>query len=401
MNEESTQQAAERLGVPIHTIRKWAKEGRIPGAVRRGRSWLIPANFELSALREAQSGQARKPSMAASLPERAAMPLMNSAYPVGSCREFIETIPDQALRTIAWGEYFYFNGQAELAAQTMAPYLDSGDPVLRYSANLVWFFASFSRGRIQEAMRAFERMQKDLKSDLKEEAEARPAQLAIGAFAVTASSVLLHLPMAVDVDLKRYFPCLPEGMKLWACYLMAHGMYLEKNYQGSLAVAELALAMTEQVYPIAAIYLHLVTVMNLMSLRRVNEARQHMEQAWALAQPDGLIEPFGEHHGLIQGMIERFFQKDDPAAYERIIAITYTFSAGWRKIHRMVSRQEVADNLTTTEFTIAMLYNRGWTAKEIAAYMNLSPRTITNTIQVIYQKLGISGKKELGLYMLA
>ena len=401
MNEESTQQAAERLGVPIHTIRKWAKEGRIPGAVRRGRSWLIPANFELSALREAQSGQARKPSMAASLPERAAMPLMNSAYPVGSCREFIETIPDQALRTIAWGEYFYFNGQAELAAQTMAPYLDSGDPALRYSANLVWFFASFSRGRIQEAMRAFERMQKDLQSDLKEEAEARPAQLAIGAFAVTASSVLLHLPMAVDVDLKRYFPCLPEGLKLWACYLMAHGMYLEKNYQGSLAVAELALAMTEQVYPIAAIYLHLVTVMNLMSLRRVNDARQHMEQAWALAQPDGLIEPFGEHHGLIQGMIERFFQKDDPAAYERIIAITYAFSAGWRKIHRMVSRQEVADNLTTTEFTIAMLYNRGWTAKEIAVYMNLSPRTITNTIQVIYQKLGISGKKELGLYMLA
>ena len=207
--------------------------------------------------------------------------------------------------------------------------------------------------------------------------------------------------MAVDVDLRRYMPCLPEGLKLWACYLLAHSMYLERNYHGSLAVAELALAMTAQVYPIAAIYLHLVIVMNLMSLRRVNEARQHMAQAWALARPDGLIEPFGEHHGLLQGMIERFFQKDDPDTYERIIAITYTFSAGWRKIHRMVSRREVADNLTTTEFTIAMLYNRGWTAKEIAAYMSLSPRTITNAIQVIYQKLGISGKKELGQFMLA
>ena len=100
-------------------------------------------------------------------------------------------------------------------------------------------------------------------------------------------------------------------------------------------------------------------------------------------------------------MIERFFQKNDPDTYDRIIAITYTFSAGWRKIHRLVSRREVADNLTTTEFTIAMLYNRGWTAKEIAAYMSLSPRTITNAIQVIYQKLGISGKKELGQFMLA
>ena len=32
--------------------------------------------------------------------------------------------------------------------------------------------------------------------------------------------------------------------------------------------------------------------------------------------------------------------------------------------------------------------------------MNLSPRTITNTIQVIYQKLGISGKRDLEQFML-
>ena len=120
-----------------------------------------------------------------------------------------------------------------------------------------------------------------------------------------------------------------------------------------------------------------------------------------MARRDGFIEPFGEHHGLLQGMIELFFQKDYPEAFEKIIAITYSFSAGWRKIHRLISEREVADNLTTTEFSVAMLYNHGWTAKEIAAYMNLSPRTITNTIQVIYQKLGISSKRELGQFMLA
>lgn len=32
--------------------------------------------------------------------------------------------------------------------------------------------------------------------------------------------------------------------------------------------------------------------------------------------------------------------------------------------------------------------------------MTLSPRTITNTIQIIYQKLGISGKRELEEFML-
>ena len=158
--------------------------------------------------------------------------------------------------------------------------------------------------------------------------------------------------------------------------------------------------MSPKLYPIPAIYVHLVAAMDLMSLKRVIEARQHVAQAWALARPDGLIEPFGEHHGLLQGMVERFFQKEDSEVLERIIAITYSFSAGWRKIHNPIAHHEVADNLTTTEFTIAMLYNRGWTAKEIATYMNLSPRTITNAIQVIYQKLGISGKRELEQFML-
>ena len=392
MNYESTQQAAERLGISMHTIRRWAKEGMIPGAVRYGRSWRIPADFEPSGLHDA-SGRHAQDARAL----HTAMPLMNSAYPVGSCREFIETIPDDALRTIAWGEYFYFSGQTDLAAKTMDPYRDSADPALRCSANLVWFFASFARGRIPEAMQALEAMQ----ADLRMEGDVPPAQHAAKVFAVTAAAVLLHLPACDGAELKQCLPHLPEGMRLWACYLLAHRMYLERNYHGALAAAELALAMTAQVYPVAAVYLHLVMAMSLMGLRRVSEARQHMGQAWLLARPDGLIEPFGEHHGLLTGMVEDFFQKDDPDTYERIIAITYAFSAGWRRIHLLMTRREVADNLTTTEFSIAMLYNRGWTAKEIAAYMKLSPRTITNAIQVIYQKLGISGKKELRQFMLA
>lgn len=396
---ESSQQAADRLGVTIHTIRKWAKEGRIPGAMQRGHSWMIPADFVPTEEQDAPMEHVEPQSTISERAVRTAMPLMNSAYPVGKCRAFIDTIPDEDDRTIALGEYYYFCGQAELAAKTMEPYQDSADPVLRYSANLVGFFSNFTRGHTRQAMYAFERVQADLQRDLR--TDSAPQLRAIGVFAATASSVLLHLPMSCDIDLQRYICYLPEGLKLWACYMLAHREYLEKNYSGSLAIAELALSISPQMYPVAAIYMHLVIVMNLMSLRRVNEAKQHIEQAWALAQQDGLIEPFGEHHGLLQGMIELFFQKEYPEAFERIIAITYSFSAGWREIHRLVAKQEVADNLTTTEFTIAMLYNRGWTAKEIATYMLLSPRTITNTIQVIYQKLGISSKRELGQFMLA
>lgn len=327
------------------------------------------------------------------------MPLLNSAYPVGHCREFIEALPDADERAIAWGEYYYFSGQPEQAAGTMEPYQGNEDPALRCSANLVSFFSNFTLGRTHQAMHAAAQLQADLQRNLQN--EAAPQLKAMSVLAVTASEVLLHLPMQCEVNLRQVIAQLPGGLKLWACYMLAHKAYLEKDYSGSLGMAELALSISPQMYPIAAIYAHLVCAMDLMSLRRVDDARQHIAQAWALAQQDGMIEPFGEHHGLLQGLIEMFFRKDHPETFEKIIAITYSFSAGWRKIHRLMSRHEVADNLTTTEFTIAMLYNRGWTAKEIAAYMKVSPRTITNTIQVIYQKLGISGKQELGQFMLA
>lgn len=398
MNYESSYQAADRLGVTIRTIQKWAKEGRIPGAVRYGRSWMIPADFVPAYQQEMQTKQVEQPFTDSDYLRRTIMPLMNSAYPVGKCREYIETIPEEDDRAVAWGEYYYYSGQAELAAKTMEPYLDSTDPALRYSANLVVFFADFTRGQIHQAMCALGQLQSDLQKDLR--TESSPLLYAIGAFTVTASSVLLHMPMAYDVDLQQFISYLPDGLKLWACYLLAHKAYLEKNYSGSLAIAELALSMSRQLYPVATIYVQLVAAMDLMSLKCVENAKQHIAQAWELARYDGFVEPFGEHHGLLQGMIERFFQKDYPEIYEKIIAITYSFSAGWRRIHSLITGHEVADNLTTTEFTIAMLYNRGWTAKEIAMYMDLAPRTITNIIQVIYQKLGISSKRELGQFML-
>ena len=78
-------------------------------------------------------------------------------------------------------------------------------------------------------------------------------------------------------------------------------------------------------------YLHLVCVMDYMSLRQTDEARKHMLAAWELARPDGFLEPFGEHHGLLGGMLEAVMKKDWPEEFKQIIAITYRFSQGWER----------------------------------------------------------------------
>lgn len=150
----------------------------------------------------------------------------------------------------------------------------------------------------------------------------------------------------------------------------------------------------------ASVLLHLSASMACMSLKDIDTAKAHFGAAWDVARPDGLIELIGEHHGLLQGLIEACLKTQYPDDFARIIEITYRFSYGWRRIHNPDSGEDVADDLTTTEFTMAMLACRGWTNAEIARHMGVSPGTVKNRLSGVYAKLGIGTRAELVAHML-
>ena len=129
---------------------------------------------------------------------------------------------------------------------------------------------------------------------------------AIEAFVASASAVLLHLPLPEKLPpMEDFLPMLPPGLRAFALYVQAHYLYLKEEYGHSVGIVEGALAMGGNEYPIPAIYLHLVAVMDYMSLREREKAEVHMLAAWKIAQPDDLIEGLGEHHGLLGGVCWR------------------------------------------------------------------------------------------------
>ena len=219
-------------------------------------------------------------------------------------------------------------------------------------------------------------------------------------FASTAAQTLLHLPLGDTPPLTQYLTYLPQGMQLWSCYVLAHKAYLNKEYARSLGIVQTCMMLSKEVYPIAMIYLNLIAAMDAMNLEDRELARTYFMKAWEMARADDLIEAIGEHHGLLQGLIETCMKAEYPKDYERIIEITYRFSYGWRRIHNPETKEDVADNLTTMEFTIAMLANRGWTNVEIAEYMGIMPRTVKQYLTTIYNKLNIDNRKQLKDYML-
>ncbi len=399
----TVREAAQKWGISQRLAQQYCTDGRIEGARKFGGAWAIPADAERPAdLRRTRKKRTELPADAP-VPDRPAgelmlLPLLNAAFEPGHCVEYVNGIADARLRDIARSEYCYFSGRAEESAQIAELYLSNPEPALRLSACLLYAYANLSIGQIQRARYALTEVRKTLATS---DENTPPELRAAAVFVVTAAAVLLHLPLPEEVGpLQDHIRLLPPGLRMFALYVQAHHTYLQGDYGKSIGIVETAFAMQAEVYPIPSIYMHLAAVMDYMSLKQPEQAQRHLIAAWELARPDDLIEGLGEHHGLLGGMLEAVLKKDYPEDFKRIIAITYRFSAGWRKVHNPVTGHDVADNLTTTEFAAAMLAARGWTNQEIADHMGISPNTVKQYISTTLQKLNIKQRKDLKQYML-
>lgn len=398
MDYITVREAAEKWGVSERRINQYCAEGRIPGAERFGGAWAIPAGAEKPGDPRKQKTQTAPPS-AKQAPELfpGFMPLMNTPFRPGSCKEAIARMEAGPKKDIALAEYHYFSGQAEKAMQETEGYLTAADGGIRLSACLIFAYACLSMGRIDHARSSLGEIRRTLASG----GETDPAARAMEAFVAFAAAVLLHLPLPEEMPpAESFLPLLPPGLRAFALYVQAHYLYLKEDYANSAGMVEGALAMGASAYPISAIYLHLVAVMDYMSLKATEKAQTHLLTAWEIARPDDLIEAFGEHHGLLGAMLEAAIKPNWPEDFKRIIDITYRFSSGWRRVHNPITGHDVADDLTTTEFAVCMLAARGWTTREIARHLNISANTAKRHISEAMKKLKVKNRKDLKQYML-
>lgn len=396
----SLREMAEKWGVSERRINQYCTQGRIPGAQKFGKSWAIPEDARKP--EDPRRSRNKVPARPNPQPEElmatpALMPLMNTPFTPGQCLAAVEAMEAGPQRDIALAEYRYFSGQAEAAATEAERYLASDDREARLSACLLYAYANLSLGRIQQARSALQ----ELNTALAAAGKQSPQLQAASAFVAAAGAVLLHLPLPDGLpEIQHFLPMLPPGLRAFALYVYAHYRYLQGDYGPSAGIVEGALAMGAERYPIPAIYLHLVAVMDYMSLKQAEQARKHLLSAWALARPDDLIEGFGEHHGLLGGMLEAVIKPGWPEDFKRIIDITYRFSAGWRRVHNPETGHDVADDLTTTEFAVCMLAARGWNNQDIAEHLHISANTVKSHISQAMRTLQIGTRKDLKQYML-
>ena len=390
----TVREIAEKWNLSGRMVQQLCIDGRIPGAQKFGRSWAIPADAEKP--QDPRIVRKKRQRADSPLDYTNLMPLLNTPFQPGKCLAAVEAMAAGAQRDIALAEYHYFSGHSEEAAREAEPYLTSSDMGARLSACFIYAYANLPLGHIQRARFALNELKAALASR-----KDTPEMEAASAFVAAAGAVLLHLPLPEDLpEIQGFLPLLPPGPRSFALYVFAHYRYIQGDYAASAGIVEGGLAMGAAQYPIPAIYLHLVAVMDYMSMKQSDLAQAHLLAAWELARPDDLIEGFGEHHGLLGAMLEAVIKPKWPKDFKRIIDITYRFSAGWRKVHNPDTGHDVADNLTTTEFAASMLAARGWINQEIADHMGISLNTVKRYISVAMEKLHICRRQDLKQFML-
>ncbi len=402
MDYRTAKETADRWKVSLRTVQQLCIDGRIEGAQKIGTQWMIPKDAEKpgrpNKTKEEVSHKIHEEHSVTDFGYRIPMPLLNTPFDLGTAKESAEKVKDKDLKTIAMSEYYYFSGNAKKAAELSEKYLQSEDFGLRLSAAWLYAYASLALDNIAGARAAM----MSLKQLIASMDETTPREIkALVVFVNTAAAVLLHLPLEYEMPpMGEFIGTLPPGLRLFALYIYAHYAYLQKAYAASAGIAETALALETKLYPIPTIYLHMIAVMDYVTLKQLDMAKKHMLAAWEIAQPDNLIEAFGEHHGLLCGMIEATIKKDWPEEFKKMIAITYKFSAGWRKIHNFDTGNNVADTLSTTEFAVAMLATKDYSNKEIAEFLNVSENTVKAHISHAMNEFGLSDRRDLAKYML-
>ena len=305
----------------------------------------------------------------------------------------MESFSDPDFRRIAEAELYYFSGEAEKCEEITETYLENENISIRLSACLMYSFANFTLGNAGAARNGFLKIQETLAAVLsgneKKEIQANCV------FAGYMTCILVHLPADDLPPLREYVKYLPKGLRAYASYLMAHELYLKENYERALGILDATLFSLNETYPIPEIYIYCMVAMCKIKLKETEEAKEAFMTAWDTAKPDGLLEVFIEHHGLLQGVMESCLKKAEPEAYKALTKGIISFSRGWMKIHNQESDWVVTDALTPQEFAIAMLACRDWSNQEIADCMGLSVNTVKHIISDILATLHVNSRKEL------
>lgn len=410
MDKITAKQAAEMWGVSDRTVQDYCIKGRIPGAERWGRTWMIPADAEKpkdGRSRTAKRMAERKPYI--SIPKQTPQILMSNFYSKpGTAEECVKRLSDSPETAAVFEGWLAFSrGDLTRALDVVLPLLDvEGD-----------FYGTLNVGMLTTACAVWKndaalwRTGRAHISDVTctDEYERKIRELWLG---INDAGVLTNIQ-----NLNWYswseFGKLPEDSlpAIWfnyAKHLHKIGTYLAR---GETTIPDIQGLGMLRMYPylaeplivqanragslFAELCIRLLCAGAYLNIGMKEAGLHHLDVALNLAVPDKLYGVLAEFRGMFNTVMDDRLDQIDPEATKVVKKLYKDMLANWNDM----TKRSVTITLSERQSEIARLASLGLTNEEIAERLHVSFHTVKSTISMIMNKTGTNKRSEFSKHI--
>lgn len=396
------EEIAEKWGIGVRRVQLLCSEGKIPGAVRFGRDWMIPKDAPKPA-----DGRTK----AARLAQNDDMPLPRKT-PFLYMSDLYHT-PGEADQV---GASLSYNHEAQVLFEAEVAYsrgnIDKVYDIANYllgkhsgfyavlSAGMLLAMCAVWKGDIEMWRRAkIHIAEAPAKNDLDRDA----MQLAICAVDIMIYNVE-HFP---EWFKKGSFEQLhkdsyPAAMVYYAKYLyalgyaVAMGLVKVEGTQGLYIMSVISFSVEPLISWAKAnktimseIYLRLTCAAIYHNCGKEDDAIYHIDRAIALALPDKLYGTLAEYCRVLDTLMEKRLSIVDEDAWLQVKELYKVYNQGWSKLSGAIRGKTIVTSLTARQREIAKLAAFGLSNKEIADKLNMSLAGVKQALVAITDKTGV------------
>ena len=404
--------AAEKWKLTPRRVQILCAQGRIKGAVRFGRDWMIPKNTKRppdGRTKQVRHGLIRNEQP---FPRQTPFLYMSDLYSVpGTADEQTKKLAENHDAQVLFeAEVAYSRGEIDLVYRKAKYLLDKKTD----------FYATLSAGMLL-ALCAIWRGDLSLWRQAKVHISKAPVTVDkdrdVIDLAITAVDSMLYYAESFPEWFRTgcfeplHPDSLPAAKVFYAKYLYAVGYaaatrQLEvKGVQGLALMGMLPYTIEPMISQamadrsvIAEIYLRLTCAAVYHNAGNDGQAVRHIDRAVALALPDRLYGLLAEYCRVLDTLLERRIEAAAPEVLEQVRVLYKTYNHNWSYLSGNVRGKTLITTLSRREREVAKLAAFGMRNAQIAETLHMSLSGVKQAIRIVSEKTGV-GRDEFAAFL--
>ncbi|MBO5333272.1 MAG: hypothetical protein J6B37_04065 [Clostridia bacterium] len=398
---------ANKWGLSTRRVQVLCSQGKVEGAFRFGRDWMIPKDANRPTDGRTKAGRKEALNLLnvnLPLPRKTPFLYMSDLYNTpGTAEESILQLSDNHEAQVLFAaEIAYSRGEIDKVYES-ANYL-----LNKHSG----FYAVLSAGMLLALCAIWHgdlNMWRKAKMHIAEAPGKTDKDRDIMAFSITAVDSMLYnietFPEWFKIGRFEVLPddALPAAKVFYAKYLYAVGYALATKQIELPGVYGLSLltiipstiepmisqAMADKSL-IAEIYLRMTCAAVYNTIGNDEQAIYHIDRAIALALPDKLYGLLAEYCRALYPLLENRLTRLDPDVWNKIKSLYKIYNTGWSKLSGCVRGKTIITTLSQREREVAKLASFGLQNSEIAEKLHMSLSGVKQAIRIVSEKTGVS-----------